>query len=140
MKRVLPKRERRPDGSAIWEPGHTKHRGREPGVPNKMTRLVRDAIAEAAELVGEDGKGAGGLVGYMVRLAKFEPKVFGMLLGKLLPLQIQAKILDLTPITQAMTAQEAVAAYRDTLMAHPSALLPPITIDNEPASSESEIN
>jgi hypothetical protein len=38
--------------------------GRKKGTPNKVTQSLRQAILMAAEAVGSNGKGAGGLVGY----------------------------------------------------------------------------
>lgn len=79
------------------KPGTGKHRtriegaGKQKGVPNRITRLLKEAIIMAAELVGdprnEDGKT--GLVEYCVFLAEEHPPVFAQLLGKVLPLQIK---------------------------------------------------
>lgn len=63
-------------------------KGRVKGVPNKSTRILREAIILAAERVGEDGKGKAGLVGYLTRLAQSQPKAFAGLLGRTLPLQV----------------------------------------------------
>lgn len=62
--------------------------GRKPGVPNKTTTALREAILTAAEQVGADGKGKGGTVGYLKLLAMTDPKAFSSLLGKVLPLQV----------------------------------------------------
>ena len=67
--------------------GHKKKGGRKPGTPNKLTRELREAILAAAEHVGLDGKGFGGLTGYFTRLALKNPTSFGSLLGRLLPMQ-----------------------------------------------------
>ena len=42
----------------------------------------------AAEQVGEDGKGKDGLVGYLRKIARTQPKTYAALLGRLLPYQI----------------------------------------------------
>lgn len=63
-------------------------KGRTKGVPNLMTKMLKEAIIEAAEAVGEDGKGKAGLVGYLKSVAKADKKSFSMLLGKVLPLQL----------------------------------------------------
>ena len=65
--------------------------GRAPGVPNKMTTTLKDAILKAAELVGADGKGKDGLVGYLKDLAGNRKELFVPLLARVLPLQINAK-------------------------------------------------
>ena len=62
--------------------------GRKPGAVNKTTKLLREVILTGAEQAGEDGKGAGGLVGYLKWLSRAEPQSYAMLLGKILPLQL----------------------------------------------------
>ncbi len=62
--------------------------GRVKGSPNRMTRVLKDAILAAAEAAGQDGKGKNGLHGYLVRLAIKEPRSFASLLGRVMPLQI----------------------------------------------------
>lgn len=61
--------------------------GRVKGIPNKTTRLLKDAILEAATLAG----GKEGLVGYLRQQAKKNPGPFLSLLGKVLPTQITGK-------------------------------------------------
>lgn len=63
--------------------------GRKKGTPNKTTRALKEAILLAAEKVGSNGRGSGGLTGYLVKLAKTEPTSFASLLGKVLPLTLQ---------------------------------------------------
>jgi hypothetical protein len=63
-------------------------KGRKPGVPNKTTAALKDAILAAAVAVGYDGKGKDGLVGYLKLVASSDVKAFSGLLGKVLPLQI----------------------------------------------------
>jgi len=61
---------------------------RERGQPNKITRDLKEGIIDAAVSLGEDGRGKGGLSGYLKMLAKRYPKQFSSLLGRLLPLQV----------------------------------------------------
>lgn len=66
------------------KPGTPKTGGRLPGTPNRTTRLLKDAILEAAEKAGDRE----GMVGYLTKQAKENPSSFLPLLGKVLPLQI----------------------------------------------------
>ena len=63
-------------------------KGRPKGSANKTTAALKEAILEAAKLVGQDGKGKEGLVGYLKRVATQDVKAFSALLGKVLPLQV----------------------------------------------------
>lgn len=62
--------------------------GRAKGTPNKTTAVLKDAILLAAEEVGFDGVGGGGLTGYLRMVAKEDVKAFAGLLGRVLPLQV----------------------------------------------------
>lgn len=62
--------------------------GRPKGMPNKTTTLLKDAIMQAAEASGGDGKGKEGLIGYLKKQAVDEPVAFMSMLGKVLPLQV----------------------------------------------------
>lgn len=90
--------------------------GRPPGTPNRTHKLLKEAILYAAECLGEDGCGLDGLVGYLKDLARTEKKVFGMLLGKVLPLQIIGdKNRPLRLIVEGQSLKEATEAYQDTV-------------------------
>lgn len=68
--------------------GNLNRGGRPKGTPNRTTRLLKDAIMQAAEASGEDMRGKNGLIGYCTRLANEEPRAFAQLLGKVLPMQV----------------------------------------------------
>lgn len=63
-------------------------KGRPKGSANKTTAALKEAILQAAEAVGVDGKGKEGLIGYLKRVATQDVKAFASLLGKVLPLQV----------------------------------------------------
>ena len=65
-----------------------RSRGRPKGSPNKVTGALKEAILNAGKEVGEDGKGKGGLTGYLRKVAQEDIKAFSGLLGKVLPLQV----------------------------------------------------
>ena len=64
--------------------GSPKFGGRKKGTPNKTTKLLKDAILQAAEQAGDPE----GLVGYLRKQAKTNPTPFMGLLGKVLPMQV----------------------------------------------------
>ncbi len=126
--------------------------GRKPGQKNRTTTLLKDAITGAAEELGmlepiyrvrevklRNGKikrertdeiiawkptGKGGTQGYMVWLGCHYPKVFGSLMSRTIPLQIDAKV-DQTnqSVSQRfsnvdiskMTLTEKMAAMREMI-------------------------
>lgn len=85
--------------------------GRKKGVPNKMTTLLKDAIVEAASLVGEDGQGKDQLIGYLKDLARTEKKAYASLLGRVLPYHIVGKFENETTVVH--TVEELEAALRE---------------------------
>jgi hypothetical protein len=58
--------------------------GRKPGVKNKVTRDMREAVWQAFE-------NAGG-VEYLAKLAAKEPRTFGTMLVKLMPEKLEAEL------------------------------------------------
>ena len=81
--------------------GKRNRQGRKKGVPNKLTTTLKTAIMLAAAAEGSDGKGKDGLVGYLRMVARDMPKTYTHLLGKLLPLEVQAKLMQLQLQLQA---------------------------------------
>lgn len=73
-----------------------KRPGRPKGSVNRNTVLLRDAVMMAADLAGKQldkkNKDHLGLVRYLKWLAINEPSSFVSLLGRIIPLQIDAKI------------------------------------------------
>lgn len=72
--------------------------GQKVGSVNHTTKLLSEAILLAAELEGSDGAGKDKLVGFFRRVAKEDPRAFGMLLGRVLPLQAESNT-DSVPVT-----------------------------------------
>ena len=66
--------------------------GRPKGALNKTTAILKDAILHAAEQAGNDGNGKDGLVGYLKARALDTPGPFLALLGKVLPVQVNATV------------------------------------------------
>jgi len=65
-----------------FEKGREKTGGRKPGVLNKSTRAVRDALVRALEATAEDGGEE-----FFADLRASDPKTFATLVGKLIPNQ-----------------------------------------------------
>ncbi len=64
-----------------FQVGHRKLGGRKRGTPNKATKEYREALIEAANQIGSDGKGKEGLHGYLTVIAMYHPEVFVRMLG-----------------------------------------------------------
>lgn len=95
MERIRPPAYQKPKRKVPGKPfekGHPRYGGAKKGTKQLMTRRIRDALINAAELVGSDNKGKDGLTGYLAWLARQEPAVYGRLLEKLMPMQIDGKI------------------------------------------------
>jgi hypothetical protein len=89
--------------------------GRPPGVPNKLTRIIKEAILLAGEEQGNaiaDAKKEPreGLVSYLKHLAANHPQSYAMLLGKVLPMQIEH---SRTISADYKTVEELKQALRD---------------------------
>ncbi|WP_455466918.1 hypothetical protein [Bartonella sp. B39] len=61
--------------------------GRVKGVPNKTTRILKEAVIKAAERAGNK-YGNEGLISYLEKQALKCPAAYLSLLGKVLPLQV----------------------------------------------------
>jgi hypothetical protein len=71
-------------------------RDRKRGI-NKNTRILKEAIMLAAEIEGHDGQGKGKLVGFLRRVAQEDLRAFCMLLGRVIPLQVDTRNTEATP-------------------------------------------
>lgn len=91
--------------------------GKPKGAKNKFGLKLKEAIIEAAERSGSNGKGKDGMVGYLVWLSRSEPAVYGRMLEKVMPLQV-----DVKDTTNKMSAPEAVAKLRERGLPVPPAL------------------
>lgn len=94
MKRAVMKIEREPlDDLTRPLPGDENrltNTGRRKGGVSRPGMILKDAILYAAQKVGEDGKGLDGLVGYLTRIAKTDPRTYAALLARVIPLHVTA--------------------------------------------------
>jgi hypothetical protein len=93
-----------------FEKGRAKRGGRKKGVPNKLSRDLKEAIIEAAIASGYDTKGKDGLRGYLKRMADYEVPIFGGMLRAMIPLQVNATV---HPIKTYRSADEIKAALEE---------------------------
>lgn len=90
--------------------------GRAKGTPNKTTALLKDAILQAATAAGN-----GDLVAYLAKQAEENPGPFMSLLGKVLPLQINASVNHKATISDAELESIATASRAGAIEAQESA-------------------
>jgi hypothetical protein len=70
-----------------FKPGHKKLGGRKKGTPNAISADYAGAVFEAAQLVGSDGMGKDGIVGYFMWLLLVDPEAGCLLWTRVLMLQ-----------------------------------------------------
>jgi hypothetical protein len=88
QRRIAPGNARGPNSGQFSRERQPEKRGRRPGSRNHYTREIRDAVLNACNRYGSDGRGEGGLEGYMFLLCHKERKSMAMLLGRILPEQV----------------------------------------------------
>jgi len=71
--------------------GHKRLGGRVKGQVSKPKKMLRELLLQAAELEGSDGEGKDGILGLLRRLAKEDLRTFAILLGRVMPLQIETR-------------------------------------------------
>lgn len=94
------------EGKKLFQKGREKTGGRVKGQKNKTTKLLKEAIIEAAVAEGRDGHGRDGLVGFLRTMSRREPVAFMKLMEKLLPYQLTGK--DGSPMQMVHTTKEQV--------------------------------
>jgi hypothetical protein len=72
---------------------------RNPGTRVKRPKMLPEATLFVAELIGEDGKGKGGLAGFLTRMAKKNPQSFAALLSRVPPRTALATVPTQVPRT-----------------------------------------
>ena len=122
-----------PKKDGRFQPGHVPAVHRKKGTQNKITQDLRKGIVEGAAEHGEDGKGKGGLVGYLEFCARKHPKAYLGLLGKLLPYNLAA---DIKEGTTAIFEIVAVPPGRYITVPQDVLDRQPKIIDQPPATQE----
>ena len=74
-----------------FKKGHEKLGGRKVGSINRSTKLLKEAVLLAAELEGSNQRGKDRLVGFLRMVAREDLRGFVMLLGRVLPLQVESR-------------------------------------------------
>lgn len=87
-----------------------------------MTRAVREAVIEAAERIGSDGKGKDGLIGFMIGMAKKRPENFDSMLLRMVPIMEGVSRGD-EEIRQYKTVEEVRRAMRERALPVPASLM-----------------
>ena len=83
---------RKVGGSKPGEKRGNAGKGRKSGVPNKVTKALKDMILGALDAAGEEVEPGGGGQAYLVTQARENPVAFLSLVGKVLPQDIQASV------------------------------------------------
>jgi hypothetical protein len=86
--------------------------GRKIGSPNLTTKIVREAAIMAAEIVGQDGRGKDGLVGYLVNAASKNPVPFLSMLGRCIPVEVKGTVANELVNVKYQTVEKIREAFR----------------------------
>jgi hypothetical protein len=109
--------------------------GRGPGTPNKTTALLKECILQAAEIHGQDGKGKGGLIGFLLNIAEKDLRAYAMLLSRVMPLQVdhrkEVKVEVTYRSVEEIQEELAQRGIRLDLLARALYTKPKLLIDNE---------
>jgi len=93
--------------------------GRAKGQQNKISVRIKECLLEALELSGSNGKGKDGATGYFVWLSRAEPAVFGRMVEKIMPMQLEVK--DKT--NEKLTPDEAIERLKERGLPVPESLM-----------------
>jgi hypothetical protein len=93
-----------------FKEGHRKRAGRRKGVPNRLTRDIREALIAATIASGYDKKGKDGLMGYFKRVADNDMRTHIVMLRSIMPRLIEANVRHEKPyLTEAEVLAELKA-------------------------------
>jgi len=113
--------------------------GRAKGTPNKMTREIKEALINAAEMSKHSSSKT--LEGYALYLADNKPEVFASLLGRLIPVQANVKhvgSVGATNITINMPLGEMINNFERRIKAACETIdvaAPPLVIEHDPVDA-----
>jgi transcriptional regulator of met regulon len=110
MERIPRRRPRASQGDARLGPENGP--GRRQSAKNKATSAFAVALMLAAQQVGEDNRGRNGLVGYLSRMARTEPKLFFRLFIRVAMDQSVSDDEELQADVPYQTVEEAEEALR----------------------------
>lgn len=116
-----------------FKPGHRPQVRRAKGSQNKITRDIKKGIIEAAVRIGSDGKGKGGLVGYLTWLARKKPAAFAQLLGKLVPINVTGDIDVTGGVTVNIVSVPNDHYVKGSRPEHQPPVIEPLPVIEEPA-------
>jgi hypothetical protein len=95
--------DREPNGR--FRPGNNG--GRPRGMPNRINRTLRECVLLAGEIVGSDGRGRDGLLGYLTKVARHDPKTYCGLLGRLMPIDLHTRTEAAEPVFRTIEEVDA---------------------------------
>lgn len=111
---------------------HRGHRGRAPGVLNRVTRAMKIAAIDAAELSKHSKDNT--LTSYLTFLADEHPAQFSAILCKLIPVQVRANISDGPPqrLDTSMSLSQMINSFEQKIKSDYQPVLPPVIEHDAP--------
>ena len=122
-------------GDHMFQKGVVPKVRRARGTQNKITRDLKQGIVHGAAKHGSDGKGKGGLYGYLEFCAKKYPTHYMPLLGKLLPYHINGNVnVGIGTLKIVSVPADRYLSPGDVArLVDPDYVDPPVVIENAPA-------
>jgi hypothetical protein len=109
--------------------GRAKTGGRRKGTPNKATADIKQCFIEAAQRIGSDGRGKGGVRGFIEKTGRANPEALMLALSRFVPPPPKQE--DAAPSISVVNIVPAPSGHYITAE-QMNALLSPETIDVEP--------
>ena len=108
-----------------FKKGNKLGTGRKKGSKNKLTRDLKEAVIAAAQNLGMNNLGYGGITGFIMRCGIENPTALLATLARMLPMDMETEMPDFALDIDKLTKEELLFLERITVKAGKHVLPPP---------------